>query len=272
MRNSSSWKNGAFALWAGMVLAAISNGGAVPVSLDNSSPGYSQNFNTLATNGTSSTLPVGWVVSESGTNADTTYAAGTGSSASGNTYSFGAGAVHERALGGLQSSSLSPTFGVEFRNDGTTSITSLTISYTGEQWRLGAVGRVDQLDFQYSLDANSLTTGVWIDVDALDFVAPVTSSPTGALDGNALANRVAISSTISSLSIPALSGFWLRWTDLNASGADDGLAVDDFSLTATFARPVTLDPPQGVPDAGSSLALLGFSLGLLGAGLRRVCR
>ena len=40
---------------------------------------YTQNFDTLASAGTSSTLPDGWVFSEAGTNANATYTAGTGS-------------------------------------------------------------------------------------------------------------------------------------------------------------------------------------------------
>src|SRR5205807_5406644 len=69
------------------------------------------------------------------------------------------------------------------------SITQLTIQYTGEQWRLGATGRADSLDFSYSLDASSLATGSWLDVAALSFIGPVTSGSTGALDGNAAGNR-----------------------------------------------------------------------------------
>ena len=47
--------------------------------------------------------------------------------------------------------------------------------------------------------------------------------------------RTALSSTVSSLSIPNGATFWIRWTDLDATGADDGLAVDDFSLTPNGA-------------------------------------
>ena len=40
------------------------------------------------------------------------------------------------------------------------------------------------------------------------------------------------------MNIPNGATFWIRWTDFNGSGADDGLAVDDFSLTAN-GGPVT---------------------------------
>ena len=194
---------------------------------------YTQDFDTLASSGTSSTVPTGWDFSEAGTNANTLYTAGTGSGNTGDTYSFGASASTERAFGGLQSGALIPTIGASFANNTGGAIGSLAISYTGEQWRLGALARTDQLDFQFSTDAASLTTGNWTDVDALDFTAPVTAGTVGLLDGNAAANRAAVSGSITGLSITNGSTFWIRWTDFNATDADDGLAVDDFSLTPT---------------------------------------
>lgn len=211
---------------------------------------YTQNFNTMASAGTSNVLPAEWLNAESGTNGDGNYTAGTGSSTTGDTYSFGSTGSTDRALGGLRSGSLIPLFGTSFTNGGTSSLSSLSISYTGEQWRLGAAGRVDRLDFQYSLNATSLTTGTWLDLNALDFAAPVTTG-TGALDGNASANRVSISGAINSLSLNVGSTIWVRWQDFDATGSDDGLSIDDFSATATFTA---------VPEP-SSLLLLGLTAG-----------
>ncbi len=195
---------------------------------------YTQNFDTLATTGTTNaTLPSDWVITETGGGAQDNeqYAADNGTSSTGDTYSYGSTGSTDRALGGLQSGTLIPTWGVSFTNTTGNPITRLTVSYTGEQWRLGTAGRTDQLDFQYSLDATSLVTGTWTDVNTLDFVTPVTST-TGAQDGNAAANRTAISTTLTGLNIPNGATFWFRWQDLNASGADDGLAIDDFSLSS----------------------------------------
>lgn len=214
------------------------------VSLTTLGSPYTQDFNTLAISGTSSTLPGGWELSESGTGANTTYTAGTGSGTAGDTYSFGSASSTDRAFGGLQSGSVIPTIGASFTNNTGSTITSLAVAYTGEEWRLGATGRVDRLDFQYSTDATSLSTGTWTDANTLDFTAPVTGLTVGALDGNAAANRTSISSSITGLSIPNGSTIWIRWTDFNATGADDGLAVDDFSLT-----------PSGSAGSGSSLVL-----------------
>ncbi|HEY3441852.1 MAG TPA: endonuclease/exonuclease/phosphatase family protein [Paludibaculum sp.] len=222
------------------------------VSLTTLGSPYTQDFNTLAASGTSSTLPSGWVILETGTStaADGSYAAGTGSSNAGNVYSFGVAASTERALGGLLSGTLTPTLGAAFTNSTGSAITSIAISYTGEQWRLGALSRVDKIQFQYSTDATSLSTGTWTSVTALDFTAPVTSGVVGALDGNTAANRTAISSTISSLNIASGAAIWIRWTDFNAFGADDGLAVDDFSLTP--AGTASLVPALSISDVSAA--------------------
>ncbi|MDE2408457.1 MAG: endonuclease/exonuclease/phosphatase family protein [Xanthomonadaceae bacterium] len=191
---------------------------------------YSQNFDTLASTGTSSSLPAGWLVNETGANANGTYTAGTGSSNSGDSYSFGAAGSTERALGGLRSGSLVPTFGACFVNSTGAALSQFAIAYTGEQWRLGTAGRTDRLDFQYSLNATSLTTGVWVDVDALDFTTPNTAT-VGAKDGNAVGNNAPVSSTVTGITIANGSTFCIRWNDFDAAGADDGLAIDDFSIT-----------------------------------------
>jgi hypothetical protein len=212
-----------------------------PASISLTGGIYSQAFNdTLASSGTSTALHRGWLMSEAGTNANNTYDASTGSSTGGNTYSFGAASSSERAFGGLQSGSLIPTIGAFFTNNTGATVTSINITYTGEQWRLGVADRADQLDFQYSLDATSLTTGTWNNVDQLDFISPVTTGSAGALDGNTAPNRTLISYTITGLSIPDGATFYIRWNDFNASGADDGLAVDDFSIET---NPTDLNPP-----------------------------
>ncbi|MFZ1527872.1 MAG: lamin tail domain-containing protein, partial [Ferruginibacter sp.] len=216
-----------------LIICFFSFTGIGQISLTSGS--YIQNFNTLASSGSANpitTLPTGWTFIEAGTGANTNYSGGTGSSATGDTYSFGTTAA-ERAFGSLISGSVTPTLGAAFTNNSGSPINSISVSYTGEQWRLGATGRLDKLDFQYSLNATSINSGTWIDADALDFAAPVTSGTVGALDGNTATNRTSLSATIGSLNIPNGSTFFIRWNDFNPSGSDDGLGVDDFSISFT---------------------------------------
>ena len=214
------------------------------VSLTTNGTAATQDFDILASAGSSAVTPTGWAFAESGTSANNNglYVANNGAANGGDTYSFGATGVAERAFGGLQSGTLIPTVGGSFVNNTGGAITALDIAYFGEQWRLGTTGRAvpDQLDFQYSLDATSLTTGTWVDVNALDFVTANPTAAVGALDGNLPANRTLRSANIPGLNIAGSAIFWIRWNSVDATGADDGLSVDDFSIT-----------PQGAGNATS---------------------
>jgi predicted extracellular nuclease len=256
-RSTSYWRRlpGLLALCAILLAGAI---GSAPPALAAGSIGltlaaYTQNFDTLAATGmTSTVLPPGWDFAEAGTSANSTYAVGSGSSNAGNTYSFGTASNGERAFGGLQSGSLIPTIGSSFTNSTGATITDLAISYTGEQWRLGTANRADRLDFQISTDAISLTNGIWLDQNSLDFSSPVIT-PTGALNGNAAANRTPISATVSGLHISPSAVFWIRWVDADAEGADDGLAIDDLSITAAANN----TPPSGTGTATPGTVVAG---------------
>ena len=212
-----------------------------------------QDFNTLANSGESSTVPDGVHLVEAGGGSrdNESYTADSGSSSTGDTYSYGSTGISERAFGGLQTGVLIPTIGMNFTNNTGATITHVAISYTGEQWRLGAADRgADRLDFQSSTDATSLTSGTWTSVDSLDFVSPITSGTVGARDGNLSANRTAVASTVTGLNVPSGGTFWIRWLDFNVALADDGLAVDDFSITANPASPVVANcgAPLSTPE------------------------
>ena len=227
---------------------------AAQVSITSTATAYTQNFNTLrATAGTSTTLPTGWRLLETGTGANTSYASDAGATATGNTYSYGTGTNTERAFGALRSGSVIPVMGVQVRNSTGQTITSISITYTGEQWRCGATGRSDQLDFQYSMNATSLSTGTWTDNNSLDFISPSTTS-TGAKDGNAAANRTVKTAIITGLNIANNGLFWLRWNDADATGADDGLSIDDFSLQLN-ATDITAPTATGFNPANAATAV-----------------
>ena len=195
---------------------------------------HSDDFDILVSTGqgTFDTVPVGWSFVETGMNANVFYTAGTGSSSSGDTYSFGSPFIHERAFGQVRTGLVIVILGFNIQNFTGATIDQIDISYIGEQWRLGASGRGnDKMDFQYSLDATSLTTGTWIDYDPLDFTAPNSTGLVGPLDGNAPANRTSISGNITGLTWANGSQMWIRWIDVDAISSDDGLAIDDFSFT-----------------------------------------
>lgn len=238
---------------------------AAVITLSNGSPAYSENFNSLANSGSSSTTPNGWSFAESGSSGNNNglYAASTGSSSGGDTYSFGTDT--DRAFGELTTGTLSSIIGAQFRNTGSTTIQSVSIGYTGEQWRIGnsAAARIDRLNFFYSLDATSFTIGTWHSLSSLDFLSPITTGTVGAINGNLGTNQSNLSSNITGLNWTTGNDLWIRWTGFNADNNDDGLAIDDFSITASFAA-----APAAVPEPGTfALLLTGLSAVLV----RRSC-
>lgn len=217
-------------------IASLLSAGA-QVSLTGSNPVYTQNFNTLATSGTTNALAItGWSLNETGTNANQQYRAGDGSTNNGDTYSFGTGTNADRSLGGIASGSLTPSFGAAFQNNTGNTITAVQISYKGEQWRRAqaTAGALDSLLFAYSTNATSLSDvgATWTLVPALNFTS-VNTTAAGtaiALDGNTVSANIS-----SSITVNVVSGgkLWVRWVDPNVVGNDDGLGIDDFQASFT---------------------------------------
>jgi hypothetical protein len=211
---------------------------------------YSQNFDSLASSGTNTWADnstfAGWYAAKTnnGTSSSfTNYIAGTGSGTAGALYSFGASGSSERALGSLASGNVSIgdiAYGVRFANDTGSDITSITITYTGEQWRNSGNINPQKLTFWYRVSPTPLTdpdpanAASWTPFTALDFTTPTVGGSTGALDGNAPANRQTFSGVfVTGVAVPAGSEIFLRWRDINDSGNDHGLAIDD--LTVNFS-------------------------------------
>ncbi|MEO6655217.1 MAG: hypothetical protein ABIO36_03975, partial [Pyrinomonadaceae bacterium] len=218
-----------------------------------------QNFDTLPASGTAtftndSTLP-GWYSARTGTG--TTIVANDGASNAGNLYSYGTGTATDRALGSIGSSNAAAGsffWGILLTNNTGTTITSLDVSYTGEQWRNSAAAG-QTVAFSYITGASF--TGNLADfqaagtnVTALDFTSPVTLGTAAALNGNLAANRTAISFTISSLGLADGQSILLRWSDPDHTGSDHGLSIDDFSVTPQGIGGPTPTPtptPVGTP-------------------------
>jgi hypothetical protein len=221
--------------FAAIILCLQTSAQGQTISLTTMGTPYTQDFDTLSNTAGSTTNNLtinGWFMTETGGGArdNEQYAVDTGGSTTGDTYSYGAAAATDRALGQLRSGTLIPLFGAAFTNNTGATIATLDITYIGEQWRLGTAARTDQMNFEYSTNATDLNTGTWTGVAALNFITPDTAT-VGAKNGNAAADRTSLTTSITGLSIPNGATFWIRWNDTDATGADDGLAVDDFSLT-----------------------------------------
>jgi PKD repeat protein len=207
------------------------------------------------------TTPFGWYVgSGAGAISSTNVTVSNGAVNDAANYNFGANGSSDRALGSLAANSAVRDTEVRFINVSDFDLTALTLSYTGEQWRVGGNGAANNdLVLQYSSDGvNFVALGA-----AFNFNTPVDSAPPGALDGNAAPNRVtSIGGTYAPAS-PITSGqvFYLRWVDEDNSSQDHGLAVDDFAISFTLAVPspeadFTADTTSGVAPLAVQFANL----------------
>jgi predicted extracellular nuclease len=200
-----------------------------------------ETFDLLVASGTAtwtnnSTIP-GWYHARTGTG--TTIVANNGSNNAGNLYSYGTGAAMDRALGSVGSTNAAVGnlhWGVRIANSTGATITSLTVSYTGEQWRNSAAA-AQTVEFSY-LTGTGLGsalgdfTAAGVPVPQLSFTSPITGGTAGAIDGNGTGNRVAISHEITGLSLAPGQELLLRWSDIDHGGADHGLAIDDLAIVA----------------------------------------
>jgi hypothetical protein len=223
---------------------------------------YTQDFNSLANTGTAipwtdnTTIP-GWYASR------VVYNTGNGGSNAGALYSFGTTGSSDRAIGSIGSGSTGTVFyGARFVNNSGGAITSLKIAYKGEQWRNGGVAAVQTVNFAYQTGTtiSSLTDGTWTGVTDLNFNSPVTGTTAAALDGNLPANSDVVIYTIHGLNIPAGNEIFVRWEDIDHSGADHGLSIDSFSIEANpqdLAAPVITGqfPAVGATEVSTNTAL-----------------
>ncbi len=166
---------------------------------------------------------------------------GTGTSNGGGVYSFGAKDSPDRALGAVSSGSSTVgefAWGLMMQNNTMDTITSLTVSYMGEQWRSSSSTAPQQsTTFWYAsassaaaFNLNPKSDNGWTSVPSLDITSPVFYTAPGPLNGNAPENRRYLSALIELHVLPG-HFIMLRWKDLNDLFDDHGLAIDDFRLS-----------------------------------------
>jgi MYXO-CTERM domain-containing protein len=192
---------------------------------------------------------------EGGTNGNQRLRYSTGGQTAGSFYAFApsSGGDPDKALGVLTSSAITPGgdrtyIGLQLINNTGQPLTSVTVTYDGEQWRDGGVqGSRDAFDLQYSTTATDDTwmLGSGFVGFANSFVSPVDGAATATGIGNTTGKIADITHTFPVTWAPG-GELWIRWRDTELSGvADDGIAIDNVRVSAT-------------PEPGG-LALLGLA-------------
>ncbi|MFN0013320.1 MAG: hypothetical protein ACKVU2_02120 [Saprospiraceae bacterium] len=251
--------------------------GTTQVNHNNISLTYSQNFNTMPSNGTSlnftsnSTI-TGWYVADNNGNTALTITSNSGSG-SGNIYNYGSANSPDRALGsvGLSDPFKEYAWGLRLKNNTGLDAYSVTVTFVGEQWRRSTDPEEHLMSFSYKVSGAPITTfsaneSGYSKTPFLNFISPQYSGGVATpLDGNLAANRCSLALNFN-VHIPAGHEIMFKWFDRNDPDADHGLAIDDVTVKLS-TRVMITDVCTGkmplthfmkgfifdIPDEGSSI-------------------
>jgi len=206
-----------------------------------------ENFNSLPSSGSAASWSQnstvsGWYAYETDPyRVAVSYIADSGASNTGRVYSYGRAGSSERALGSLGSGSTdSIVYGWRLKNNTGKAITSINVSYTGEQWRRGANTATNKLAFFYkvassitsidSLEIKNLSSSSYVSISSLDFTSPSVGAAFSITNGNDNAFQTKFNQDIT-VNIPIGYEIMIMWFDDDDASNDHGLAIDDISVT-----------------------------------------
>ncbi|MBX7158370.1 MAG: hypothetical protein K1X66_08310 [Verrucomicrobiae bacterium] len=231
-------------------LVGFAHLGQSQISITGSLPqNYTQDFDSLGTNNvtwTDNSTILGWlyVISANSTNAGTvpSLLASDGNAIFSLGFNFGSSADLDRALGSraLAVANTNELFyGARFINNTAGTITNVSISYVGEQWR-DADANPQTISFFYRVGGSDFLGDPsnigWTATPALDFTSPQNAAA-GVLDGNLPANQTPVNGSVN-VNVAPGQEFWIRWADLfNTVNADHFLGIDDVNITFNGINP-----------------------------------
>ncbi len=256
--------------------------GVIPAS--HAQLNYTENFDSMGAAGT--TLPASWIAGYLGAESSVNRAvmtpyAGNGLAVTamplvvsdgsaiptpnvGTVFNLGTTGSADRALGGYPRTTPSgdQVYQVGVVNNTGGALASIQLSYFGEQWRQAQGTSSSGPELLRVLASSTSSIDGFTYFAGLDFLAPkqtTADAPVGGLDGNAAANRVFVSGTITFVSaVPNGGTFYVRWHDWNDNGTSDHfLGIDDVSISSVVPEPTT-----------ASLLLMAVGV-LVGARARR---
>ena len=222
---------------------------------------YTQNFDSLTGTGLSKpwtdtvTLP-GWYTTEQVI----------GAGFVGGVDSWGpTGWQGDRAFGAAGTISTDALIAVSFKNLTSSTLTSVSVTFDGEQWNRQAANPQKPSSLLFSYQVFEAGTGAiyadehigWTFVPSLSFTSPNASlNASSTLDGNAPANSLrGISSFIDGFTLLPGQELWLSWGSYSALGVPiHGLGIDNLSVS--FASSV---PEPASYAAVSGGLILGFA-------------
>ena len=148
------------------------------------------------------------------------------------------------ALGTISTTAVASSFGAILVNNTGQTLTTFTLSYTGEQWYQGATLDTTPLSFFYQVGGTSLTgtvasLGSEINVPSLGFTPP-NSGTSGSEDGTLAANQVPVNGTVSGVSWAPGQTLVIYWNKGTGVSGGNGLGIANVSFSAAGGAAPTI--------------------------------
>ena len=139
-------------------------------------------------------------------------------------------------------------------NDTGGALATITFEFNGEQWRNGGNTTAQTMVLEYGFGSTFASVTTWTAPGGnFNWTSPVATSSAAAVDGNVAGLVENKGGNLSNLNWANGSTLWIRWIELNDSGSDHGLAIDDFAVTQVTAVP---EPAAALLGALGLLALM----------------
>ncbi len=236
---------------------------------------YTQNFDALPTSSTSvastgtvnlqanitqiSSTDATWQAARiAGTNTTAVpFNVGNGSGNTGGLYSYAMTGTSDRSLGLFASSTTTPAAGLALRNTSSYIVTAVNISFTAEQWRspnTGGVVNTTSFAYGFSSDpaitlSNFLSSTAMVANPAGDLVSGAATTSTVYGSPTEVSNK---GFTITGVLWKPGETLFIRWRDVDNTGADAGLAIDDLTVVGSSDGDADADgiadPVDNCPD------------------------
>lgn len=265
--NEVSRKSNRYCKWVALSIDAL-EGRIAPSAVPFAGATYTQYFNSLMSNGDSqswtndSTIPA-WSLFNKTPSAITTIKVDNGGNNTRSFYSFGNEGDSDRALGAIGGSDLyfgSPAEGavagwiaVALQNKTAATITSINLTYDGEQWRNAGNPTLQTMVLEYGFGNSFAAVSTWTQPgSAFNFTSPEATESVTFGNGNVtglVAGRGGSISAGFNWAVDAI--LWIRWVERNDVALDHGLAIDNFTFSVPTSTPAT--PTTTTVSAGSSV-------------------
>lgn len=151
-------------------------------------------------------------------------------------FSFGTAASADRALGSRASAAVAGNdpvlYGVRLVNNTGGTLTSFTVTFTGEQWFKTGKTTADTIMLDYQIGATGITSGTWTNASGGTFTSLINTATAATVAGNTAANRRGVAVKITGVTWAAGQELWLRFRDTDEIGDEQAMAIDDFHFIA----------------------------------------